>query len=114
MDFQIALYFIRQQARLGEIITLVLDRVSDVRKGARPKRVKQSDVQTQASSSEMEDDEPPEWFLKFMNKFKKKIVEEVTTIINTNVKTNQTCVHTARKSRSETKRGKKTTDLSNE
>lgn len=69
MDFQIALYYIRQQARMGEIITLVLDRVSDTRKGAKPKRLKQSNVQTQADCSEIDYDEvPPEWFNKYMSK----------------------------------------------
>lgn len=69
MDFQIALYFIRQQARMGEIITLVLDRVSETRRGAKPKKLKQTDVQTQANCSDKEyDEEPPEWFYIYMSK----------------------------------------------
>ncbi|KAJ8924658.1 hypothetical protein NQ315_000809 [Exocentrus adspersus] len=87
-DFQIALYAFRRKARLGDVVNLTLDRISD-----RPshKNTRHSnDVETQADNNEAVSltstccnmETPPEWFISYMSQFKKNITDELTATIS--------------------------------
>lgn len=100
LDFQIALYSFRQRARNGDIITLKLDRISDqsrmgrmkrLRRSAEP-RVQEEKIQViisenNAAPPAVHNDNPPDWFKKYMKGFKKEIVEEVAASVINHVST---------------------------
>lgn len=75
-DFQLALYSFRRRARIGEIITLIVDKVNS-RKPITP-LIQSSDAEiqtqeykdeaTQPASLQQDDDIPPKWFTKHMKK----------------------------------------------
>ncbi|XP_065161775.1 next to BRCA1 gene 1 protein-like isoform X1 [Atheta coriaria] len=84
-DFQLALYSFRRRARIGEIITLIVDKVNS-RKPITP-LIQSSDAEiqtqeykdeaTQPASLQQDDDIPPKWFTKHMKKFKKQMMEDM-------------------------------------
>lgn len=79
-DFQIALYTFRKKARNSEVITLWLDRISEVKKknvvDAQTDAM-ESSVQQQAVAASMMETGPPEWFKKYMKQFKNELLEDV-------------------------------------
>ncbi|XP_018571385.1 uncharacterized protein LOC108911046 isoform X2 [Anoplophora glabripennis] len=88
-DFQIALYAFRRKSRLGDIVNLKLDRISDQ---PTHKNLRHSnDVETQSDNNEAVSltstccniETPPEWFVAYMNQFKKNITDELTTTVST-------------------------------
>lgn len=86
-DFQIALYTFRKKARNSEVITLWLDRISEVKKDvadaqtdAMESSVKEQAVAAAAANSMMETG-PPEWFKKYMKQFKKELLDDVKGLV---------------------------------
>ncbi|CAG9821727.1 unnamed protein product [Phaedon cochleariae] len=111
-DFQIALYAFRRKARMGDIVNLKLERISE-----QPlyKNIRHSnDVETQFSNEATplvskccSSASPPEWFTAYMAQFKKNWTEEITATMScivSNIKphtiSQPTCYH-MRKSKPE-------------
>lgn len=66
-DFQIALYSIRQRARMGEIINLKLDRIGDQRnRFCKMTSSSDAQVQVEVDAKHKQFEQPPEWFMKYM------------------------------------------------
>ncbi|XP_074032371.1 uncharacterized protein isoform X2 [Leptinotarsa decemlineata] len=86
-DFQIALYAFRRKARMGDVVNLKLDRISDQ---PTHRNIRHSnDVQTQYDneapslvSTCCNADSPPEWFISYMTQFKKDFSEELTSTVS--------------------------------
>ncbi|KAJ8933883.1 hypothetical protein NQ314_013736 [Rhamnusium bicolor] len=82
-DFQVALYAFRRKARMGDIVNLKLDRISDqpTHKNSRHS----NDVETQIDNNEAVSlvstccniDAPPDWFITYMEEFKKSIADQL-------------------------------------
>lgn len=87
-DFQAALFAFRRKARSGEIINLLLERISDqpVHKNLRHS----NDVETQFDNIEPSSivstccniDSPPEWFLSSIAQLKKELTYEITAAVS--------------------------------
>ncbi|CAH2007744.1 unnamed protein product [Acanthoscelides obtectus] len=93
-DFQIALYAFRRKARMGAIVNLKLDRISAEQSCMKKVRLS-NDVETQFDNNEAVSlastccnfESPPEWFVSYMDQFKKTITEEVVASV-TNIVSN--------------------------
>ncbi|CAG9854334.1 unnamed protein product [Phyllotreta striolata] len=120
-DFEIALYAFRRKGRMGDVVNLKLDRISDPQQRVPSTRHSNSnDVETQFDteavsivSSCCNSENPPEWFISYMNKFKKNMTEEINTAISSalsNIKTHSvsqpSCYH-SRKTKSENSKRRK-------
>ncbi|XP_072396375.1 uncharacterized protein [Diabrotica undecimpunctata] len=117
-DFQIALYAFRRKARMGDIVTLKLDRISDQQNYRNTRH--SNDVETQFDneavsivSSCCNSETPPEWFLTYMNKFKKNLTDDITASVASivsNIKphtvSQPSCYH-SRKSKAENSKRRK-------
>ncbi|KAG5871599.1 hypothetical protein JTB14_010723 [Gonioctena quinquepunctata] len=87
-DFQIALYAFRRKARMGGVVNLKLDRISDNQPSHKNSR-HSNDVETQfdnetpsLASTCCNADTPPDWFIAFMTQFKKSFTEEMTSTVS--------------------------------
>ncbi|VEN54948.1 unnamed protein product [Callosobruchus maculatus] len=93
-DFQIALYAFRRKARMGGIVNLKLDRITAEQSSMKKARLS-NDVETQFDNNEAvslastccNSESPPEWFISYMNQFKKTVTEEVVASV-TNIVSN--------------------------
>nr|CAH7758211.1 unnamed protein product [Callosobruchus chinensis] len=93
-DFQIALYAFRRKARMGDIVNLKLDGIFAEQSSTKKVRLS-SDVETQFDSNEAfslsstfcNSESPPDWFISYMNQFKKTVTDEVVASV-TNIVSN--------------------------
>ncbi|CAH1133060.1 unnamed protein product [Ceutorhynchus assimilis] len=87
-DFQVALYAFRRKARVGEVINLLLERISD--QTAQKMHKHSNDVETQfdleptsISSTCCAGNTAPEWFLAGLVQLKKELMEEISANVST-------------------------------
>ncbi|CAH1102179.1 unnamed protein product [Psylliodes chrysocephalus] len=118
-DFQIALYAFRRKARMGDIVNLKLDRISEPPQQSQRSSRHSNDVETQFDTEPVSivsaccnSENPPEWFVSYMNKFKKSVSDEITSAVSSAVSTikphtvsQPPCYH--RKSKSENSKRRK-------
>lgn len=89
-DFQLALYSFRKRARDGDINMLKLEKVANPKNTAVKRKVAKP---REELVDKIKMDSPPEWFTRYMRKFKKEMMEEITTTMMK--------INSSRKSRSE-------------
>ncbi|KAF7266096.1 hypothetical protein GWI33_020547 [Rhynchophorus ferrugineus] len=90
IDFQLALYAFRAKSRNGEVINLLLERISDRSHG---KNRHSSDAETQFDTLNSIStvccnlESAPEWFLSSISQLKKEITEDITAALTSVIST---------------------------